>query len=375
MRHHANHVHHSVRAVLACCLSIAAAVPEGLRADETSSGFFRDVILGSGVHVQYWNGEGDLRVREFSVPVTFVLPMSRRLSLDLVTGSGFATLDRGTSDDLYRLTDTKVRASYILGDDAALLTAGLSTPTGKTTLDSLEQEVSNYLAQDALGFTTPALGQGMEANLGLATARQIGETVFGLGVGYLWKGAYTPRLGESDYTPGDELSLTVGLDRHLMDGDGKLTLDLVYTLYGRDEQEEEAVLQSGSKILVEAQALWRLAGLNWRLHLTERYTTESTSYETGEAETFANGNEFEAGLAAMARRSERLALGLAAGLRLYGDNDFDQGEAFVIGAGPEIRYRVGPGTFVDLSARYLRGEIDASGVSGIDVGGGIWIGL
>lgn len=345
------------------------------RAEETGPGFFRNIILGSGVHFQQWRGEEDLDIREFSLPVAFVWPVSRRLSLDVMTGSGFATLDRGTSNSLNGPTDTKIRASCIIGDELALVTVGVSTPTGKTVLDTLEREVSNYLAQDALGFRTPSFGQGLETNVGLATARKIGETVFGLGVGYLRKEAFTPGEEDLEYCPGDELSLTFGLDRPVMDGEGTLILDVVYTVYGEDQEAGQGVFQSGDKVLVQAAGLFRAAGLSWRLHLAERYRTESTSYEEGEPEEFSNGNEFEAGLAAMTSGSGRLAAGCAAVLRLYGDNAFEQGEAAIWGAGPEVRFGLGNRSFINLGARYMRGEIDAAEVSGVDISGGIWIGL
>jgi len=235
----------ATRAAQVLALAPLVFLPAGeVRAEETGTGFLRDVILGSGLHYQNWRGEEGLEVREFSLPVAFVWPVSRRLSLDMVTGSGFATLDRGTSNRLNGLTDTKIRASCIIGDELALVTVGVSTPTGKTVLDTLEREVSNYLAQDALGFRTPSFGQGLEMNVGLATAHKIGETVFGLGAGYLRKEAFTPGVEEPEYSPGDELSLTFGLDRQVMDGEGALILDVVYTVYGEDEEEGAAVYKS-----------------------------------------------------------------------------------------------------------------------------------
>lgn len=366
----------ATRAAQVLALAPLVFLPAGeVRAEETGTGFLRDVILGSGLHYQNWRGEEGLEVREFSLPVAFVWPVSRRLSLDMVTGSGFATLDRGTSNRLNGLTDTKIRASCIIGDELALVTVGVSTPTGKTVLDTLEREVSNYLAQDALGFRTPSFGQGLEMNVGLATAHKIGETVFGLGAGYLRKEAFTPGVEEPEYSPGDELSLTFGLDRQVMDGEGALILDVVYTVYGEDEEEGAAVYKSGDKVLVQAMGLFRAVGMSWRLRLAERYRTESTSYEGDEPEEFSNGNELEVGLAAMTSGSGRLAVGCAADVRLYRDNGFEQGEAAIWGVGPEVRLGLGNRSFINVGARYLRGEIDAAEVSGIDINGGIWIGL
>lgn len=366
-------IRRAVRTMLSCSLIFALAGEAW--AQESGNRFFRDVILGSGVHFQHWRGEDDLEVREFSLPLVFVWPVSRRLSLDVVTGSGFATLDQGTSSSLEGLTDTKIRASCILGDEVALLSAGVSTPTGKTELGEEEVQVSNYLSQDALGFRTANFGQGLDVNVGLAVAHRLGGTVFGLGAGYLKKGAFTPELESSEYQPGDELNLTVGLDHEVMDGEGKLTLDVVFTRYGEDNQDGEQVLKSGDRVMVQAMGLFRVAGLDWRLYLSEETKGRNTGYTGEEPVEYSNGNEFEAGFSAMAGGSGRVALSCLADLKIYGDNDFDRGEAFIWSAGPGLRLRLSSGSSIDLSAKYARGQIDAATVSGIDISGGIWIGL
>ena len=343
------------------------------QAQETHTRFFRDVTLGSGLHIQRWSGEGDLSIREFSIPLVFILPVGKRLSLDLVTGSGFAALDRGTSSSLNGLTDTKIRASYIVGEEVALLTIGLSTPTGKTELDAEEQEVSSFLSQNALRFRTPNFGQGLDTNVGVATAKKIGEIVFGLGAGYLVKGEFTPRVGGPKYTPGNELSLTAGLDRKVMDGDGKVTLDVSYTLYGEDEQDGSKAFQSGNKILVQGLGIFEAGGMDWRVHLIERSKGKNTSYAGPSSTEFSNGNQFEVGLSILKSRSPSLGLRGLVDLKLYGDNEFDRGEATIFGIGPGIRYKLSPGRFIDLSLKYARGSIDAATVNGIDISGSIWI--
>ena len=364
---------HAMRGLF--CIGLVFSMLAGAQAEEMPSRFFRDIALGSGLHFQRWSGEGDLSVREFSIPVTFILPLSKRLSLDLVTGSGFATLDRGASSDLSGLTDTKIRASFVLGDELALLTAGLSTPTGKTELDADEQQVSNFLSQNALGFRTPHFGQGLDVNVGAATAGKIGETVFGLGAGYLMKGEFTPQDGGPDYQPGNELSLTGGVDRKLMDGEGKLTLDVVYTLYGEDEREGKRAFQSGDKLLVQALGQFRVGGMHWRVHLIERSKAKNTSYAGASAVEFSNGNQVEAGLSILKSLSPKLGVRGLGEVKLYGANDFNRGEATIFGVGPGIRLKLSPRRFIDLNAKYARGSIDDATVIGMDISGGIWIRL
>ena len=354
---------------LVCGLAGPATAQEELR-----SRLFRDVVAGGGLHFQHWSGADNLEVRQFSVPLTFVWSLNKRLSLDMVAGSGFATLDQDASTSLKGLTDTRIRASCILGDELLLLTAGVSAPTGKTELDDQEREVSNFLAQDGLGFRTPSFGQGLDVNLGAATAHRIGETVFGVGAGYLIKGAFTPQHGGAEYQPGNELSLTAGVDREIMAGDGQLTLDLIYTLYDQDEQEGTKAFQAGDKILLQALGMFR-AGLDWRVYLSGRTRGRSTSYTVDSEVEFANGEQFEAGLSAATIGAGPVQVRALGDFKLYADNEFNRGEAAIWGAGPGLRLKMSSASSIDLNFKYLRGSIDAADVSGVDISGGIWIKL
>ena len=358
-----------------CGLLLAVLLLAGtpLQAQEMHTRFFRDVTVGSGIHFQRWSGEGDLSVRELSIPVTFIMPVSKRLSLDVVTGSGFATLDQGGSSDLNGLTDTKIRASLIVGDELALITAGVNTPTGKKELSAEEQQVSNFLSQNALRFSTPNFGQGLDVNVGVATAKKVGETVVGIGVGYLLKGEFTPREGGGDYKPGAEISLTAGLDRKVMAGDGKVTVDAVYTIYGEDELNGAKTFQSGNKLMLQGQGILNTRAATWRLYAIERTKGKNTSHSGGRASEFSNGNQFEAGVSVLKTSSGKIGLRGLADFRLYGANDFDVGKASMVSVGPGVRYKLSPTRFIDINAQYSKGEIDNASVDGIDVSGGIWL--
>jgi len=368
--------------VVVALLAVAVLVlARGAEAQGLQTRLQRDVMVGSGLHYQSWSRDGHADISELSIPLVFIWPMSRKMSLDVVTGSGFASLadDAGS---LSGLTDVKIRASYIIGDEAALLTVGVSAPTGQTGLDEDQQEVSNSLAQSALSFRTPNFGQGLDVNLGLAMARKMGETVFGLGVGYLLKGEFTPSLGGDAYTPGSELSLTIGLDRKLMDGDAKLTLDAIYTLYSDDEQAGTKTFHSGNKLLVQELLNLRVAGLDWQIHAAQRIRENSERFRGEIASQVENGMQVEAGVTATKNLSSEISLRGLFGLKQYADNVTDlgavkmeQGEAAIITVGPGLRFQLGPGRYLDLNAQYGTGEMDTDSVSGIEISGGIWIRL
>jgi hypothetical protein len=362
----------SLRATLTVLAVLAAAGETA--AQEARDRLFRDAVLGSGAYYQTWSHDEKADVSELSIPLIVIWPVSKKLSLDAVSGSGFASLaDDGGS--LNGLIDTKVRASYILGDERALLTLGVNTPTGKTGLTGEQRAVSSSLAQGALNFRTANFGQGLDINVGLAVAGKVGELVVGAGAGYLLKGEFTPRDQGVEYKPGSELSLTVGLDRKVMDGDGVLTLDAVYTLYGDDEQEGEATFTSGNKLVLQGMGSFKMGGMNLRAHFTERLRGNSTRYVNGLASAFGNGNQLETGLQVMSGGRGKVELRVQADLKAYSANDFGKGKASLFSAGPGLRLRLGPGRSIDINVKYGTGKLDDESVSGIEAGGGIWFRL
>jgi hypothetical protein len=337
--------------------------------------FMRNATVGAGAHFQTWSRDTQAGAQELSIPFFVILPLGKRLSLDVVSGSGFASLDTGGDHSLSGLTDTKIRASYILGDELALLNVGVNTPTGKTKLTGDERQVSSVLSQNAFGFRTASFGQGLDINVGLAMARKLGETVFGAGLGYLAKGEFTPSAEQKPYQPGSELSLTLGLDRKIMDDDGKLTLDVVYTTYGSDKKGGEEIFQSGAKILAQALLQVKKGTTDWRLFLIERTKGDSDYSSDDLTRTFTNGNQLQAGLSMLKQLSPALGLRIAADLKIYGDNGNNEGEATIMGLGPGIRYRFSPGRFIDLNLKYAQGKMDTRTVSGIEASCNLLFGM
>ena len=114
--------------------------------------------------------------------------------------------------------------------DRYLITFGMNLPTGKSALESEEYSVASVLALPAFNFRVPSLGQGLDIHLGLSTARELGDFIFGAGMSYLMKGGFKAfKEYDEDYNPGDELTITAGIDREL-GSEARLTGDLQYTL-------------------------------------------------------------------------------------------------------------------------------------------------
>ena len=213
------------------------------------------------------------------------------------------------------------------------------------------------LSQNGFGFRVPHFGQGLDMNIGIALARELGETTLGLGVGYLSKGGFTPRAGDRVYLPGDELTMTAGLGRQVLEGDGRLLLDVVYTRYGEDRQGGERVFKAGQKVLVQALGLFKLKEMDWRFYLAERSRGRNTNYQAAFSDEWSNGNQLEFGLAVTKSVSQAVGLRLIVNSKLYGDSGFDtddRAEVLLFGGGPGVRLKWSPQRFVDIEYAILQ---------------------
>ena len=136
------------------------------------------------------------------------------------------------------MTNTTVRASYILGDDRALITLAVSIPNGKSDLTEEELVIAGVAATRALSYPVTLFGADLNFNFGIATARELGSWVIGAGLGYSLRGEYSA-LAETDFklNPGDEFNITFGISRdfEVSKGSAKLIADFIYTNYSGDD--------------------------------------------------------------------------------------------------------------------------------------------
>ncbi len=184
--------------------------------------------FGDGLSQPVRGGEATVlvdRASQFSLPLTARIPIGSQWTFDVSAAyaSGRVELvgsdpDLGTSRySLSGISDARIRAVGRLNPTVSV-TLGVNLPTGKTSLDSAENEAFRVLAAPALSFQTARLGSGASATAGVVLSRQLGSTLAGaLGVSYELRdeyepGALRPALASSDYSPGDALRFSAGLE-------------------------------------------------------------------------------------------------------------------------------------------------------------------
>ncbi len=334
----------------------------------------------AGLSFETWSAKSD-RITQFALPITFVYPINPRSRIDVITSPAFSSLNSGDSHSLNGMSDIRLRGHYLTQDERYLFTFGLVLPSGKNALTVEEYNVANALSVKAMNFRVPYLGQGRDINLGIATAYEFGEYVLGAGVSYLMKDNFEPFADyEYDYQPGNEFTLTGGLERNvtLMNRDMRVTADLVYTLYGSDQGNDEDIFKSGNRFMLQGTLRAPMNSFDMILFIREKIKGKN---KTGVGDVFkeerknSNGNEFEIMGQLLFPPKNNVRYSALFDVKLYGNNEWDTGGATLFGFGGGYQRPLGTNLVFDGGARFYFGNIkntdESTGLTGIKLNGGI----
>jgi hypothetical protein len=191
------------------------------------------------------------RISLFTVPLAARAELTRSFSVS-VSGAfarGMLTRSDGSSVSLTGPTDTEVRASYVLGNDAIVLTGIALLPTGHEKLDADEAQLAGTIGADVLPFRISNWGTGGGAGGSVAFARTFGEYSTGLSAGYVVAREFEPAADNSAfvYRPGNQLHVTAALD-HTTSSAGRLSFRLSFLGYSQDQANGQNLYQSGNRI-------------------------------------------------------------------------------------------------------------------------------
>ena len=204
-------------------------------------------VLDAGAHVgpqfmQYRiKSPVDLEISEFVVPLWAFVPVTKQFSIDVGTAYASSkvkpTTGAGVSSTINGLTDTQLRASYTIGTDAVVLTAGLNLPTGQSTAKVDQLAAATFIGNDFLAFPVTNMGAGFGITGGAAFARSVGLWNLGAGGSVRRSSAYDPfevdNVGTKfRYVPGNEYRGRIGVDR--LAGNGRVAFGLTYSTFGHD---------------------------------------------------------------------------------------------------------------------------------------------
>ena len=204
----------------------------------------------------------DETITELAIPVFVSIPAGERLSFDLGTAYASARVTSGAVHSaISGLTDTQIRGSYAFGGDFVVLTAGVSLPTGESSVNVDQVLAAGRIGNDFLAFPVSEMGTGLAATGGVAVARPFGDWGVGAGLAVRRSRAYEPFdvPGESfRYRPGNELRARLGVDRPL--AAGRLALGVTYAAFGRDDAGG-STYNTGDRIIAQG-VLTGLVGMH-----------------------------------------------------------------------------------------------------------------
>ena len=297
-----------------------------------------DRMVGAGASFELWKAGSD-RITEFALPVSLVYPYNDKIRFYALTSPAFSSLNTGVDYDLRGMSDLKWGGHCLFLNDHLLFTFGMSLPTGKSALSSDEHSVASVLSQPAFNFRVPSLGQGLDFQVGLNAAHNLGGFIIGGGVGFLKKGGFKPYTDVNDtYMPGDEITIMGGFEK-ILDLSGRemrITGDVLFTTYGDDTWGEESVFRSGDRIMVQLMSVIPIDPLDVTILVRNRSkaknkTGSGPSFETERKNT--NANQFEIQTMGMITSSDNVRWRGVLECKLYTDNDYGYGSATLLGLG------------------------------------------
>ena len=194
----------------------------------------------------------DETISELALPLYVTLPVGSRLSFDVGTAYARARVTSGgVLSEISGLTDTQVRGNYTLGNDFVVLTAGVSLPTGQSSVGLDQLTAAGRIGNDFLGFPISNMGTGLAATGGVALAHPLGDWSVGAGVSVRRSKAYEPFdvPGQTfRYQPGNEIRARIGVDRPL--AAGRVALGLTYAAFGREDAGGSAY-NTGDRVIAQ----------------------------------------------------------------------------------------------------------------------------
>lgn len=362
--------------VLLALAGIAAAQTAVPRLLRQNAGHF-------GVSFEYWSS-GDDKISEWVLPLMIRYAASDRLNITLINQPTVAKLQRPAKDySLSGLTDTRLGLSYLFGGEQFLATAGLNLPTGQTALNAEELSVAQVIPLHALGLRTTYFGGGLDLSAGLSAALPFGDWVLAAGVGVVYKGNFKPVAGSGEYAPGEELSLTVGMDRSFGE-ESKFLADATYTLYTTDTFEKTDYFKAGPRLLLEARYYLPWQSLKMCVIVRDRIKgknqvlqedPKTSLFKLREEAANSHGNELDLIAQGTYSMSERTNIDALLQAKTYSTNELDANGATIFGIGGGWRRELSSHLRLDAGATFYFGSLKDQGksnsITGLELRGGL----
>jgi len=231
-------------------------------------------------------------ISQLVTPIAVVVPIGDRFSFDVATAYAHSRVelkgDTAAPSTISGLTDTQLRGSYVFGQDAVVLTAGVNLPTGESTANAKQFVAAQNISNDFLLFPIGTMGAGFGATGGIALARPVGAWNLGVGGSYRHSADFAPfeyNDGQkAHYQPGNELRTRIGVDRTF--GASSAMLGATYSSFG-DDKSAGATFNTGNRLVFQGGYATTVRTVGYALNAWNLTRTHGTRAD-GRAAPFEN---------------------------------------------------------------------------------------
>ncbi len=310
-------------------------------------------------------------IRQYSVPLGFVIPFGKRLSLDV--GAQYAHTESKTFADTTSsfngLTDTQVRGSYTFGNDAVVTTLMLNLPTGVSQDSASRQAIASSAASNFLSFPVNTYGTGFYATGGVAVAQQLGSWNVGLAGSLRLSTKYQPFNDPGNafkYRAGSEVRFRLGVDRLL--GSSRFNAGFTFSTFGNDQfsalpaPTTNGSYSPGSRFISEIGITAPVGTSSVSAYMWDYYRASSDTSVSNRENVFAIGALGSIPL------GKGVSLEPLAETRIWSPKD---GGGYLIGGGAALRLGLTPHFSFVPGGRYDRGALKNSGKAYLVTGWGV----
>lgn len=259
--------------------TLGTAAPLALAAQD--AGVIATRAAGEMVSYTLKSTGSEKTISQLVTPIAIVVPIGERFSFDVATAWANSKVEvKGNTvapSTISGLTDTQLRGSYVFGEDAVVLTAGVSLPTGQSTANAKQFVAAQSISNDFLLFPIGTMGAGLGATGGVALARPIGAWNVGVGGSYRHSADFAPfeyNDGQkAHYQPGNELRARVGVDRSF--GASSAMLGATYSSFG-DDKAAGATFNTGNRVVFQGAYATRVRNVGYTLNAWNLTRTNGT---------------------------------------------------------------------------------------------------
>ena len=208
-----------------------------------------DFNVQTGFQFDWWDDTTQAKGSQVYIPLRLEAKF-QPISFRVLTGYAYTYYNSsaGESRSLENALDTKINFSYEILEKLpvdVLIGLGFNLPTGKTALNPQDL----VIMMDPELVSINRFGEGLNVNPTLTVAKEWGDWVGGVGIGYIWRGKYDYSTNMKGYDPGDILNLTAEI-RYDFSRYWKAQLFGNYAWYEKDQVVYTDYYQEGDFFLV-----------------------------------------------------------------------------------------------------------------------------